>query len=355
MAKKSSMKEMTPAQLRSLVNKNFGANTMRLASDPDLLIKRIPTGILPIDMLLDGGVPQNRHTEIFGDFSVGKTYLSLCLIASAQSLGMSCAFVDVEGSFDPEWAEYVGVDLDELDLIPQDEHGPKIVNVIETLLRSKLYQLIIVDSIASLLPKEEFEKDMMAGSMGAEQAKMMSKAMRKLTAANTNTALVFINQTREKIGVVFGSKVTTPGGRAMRHYAGIRIEMVKTETLKRKARTVNQKTGEIKREDVPVGHRIQIRVVKDKTGSSNMGDQTTIVFDYETAEHDRIEDLIYLGRVYGFIEKSGDNWWVDGYKDEAQKYRPAFKKWLEKNKAVAEELEDQIREAPFSDDDEEQE
>lgn len=353
--KKSEIKEMTPDELRKLINREFGAGTMKLASDPSLEIVRIPTGILSLDTLLGGGFAKNRHFEMYGDFSVGKTYITLCLIAMAQSLGMRCAFVDVEGSFDPAFAAHIGVDLDELELIPQDEHGPKCVNVVETLLRSKLYEVIIVDSIASLLPKEEYEKDMTAASMGAEQAKMMSKALRKLTAANSNTALVFINQTREKIGVVFGSKTTTPGGRAMRHYAGVRIELVKTETIKRKGDVLNQKTGEIKREDVAKGHRIQIRVEKDKTGGARQGDQSTMVFDYDHSEHDHVEDLIYLGRSFGYVHKSGDNWWVDEYEDEKVKFRPTFKKWLRKNKAVAEELEDWIREGYEYEDEESEE
>lgn len=351
-AKKTAVKEMTVDELRALVNSEFGAGTMRLASDPSLAIEKIPTGILSIDMLLGGGFPKNRHAEIYGDFSTGKTYLSLMLIATAQSLGINCAFVDVEGSFDPVWAEHLGVDLNELVFIPQDEHGPKVVNVVETLLRSKLYGVVIVDSIASLLPKEEYEKDMTAGSMGAEQAKMMSKAMRKLTAANSETALVFLNQTREKIGVVFGSKVTTPGGRAMRHYSSIRLEMVKTETLKKKRDEVDQKTGEIKKVDTPVGHRVQLRVEKAKVGGTQMGDQSTFVFNYDHARHDHIEDLIYLGRVFGYIHKSGDNWWYDGMEDEKVRGRPAFKKWLRRNRAVAEELEDLIREGPYEDEDE---
>lgn len=348
-----SITELTPKQLRDMINKEMGAGTMKLASDPSLQITRIPSGILSVDMLMGGGFARNRHFEIYGDFSVGKTYISLCLIAMAQSLGIRCAFIDVEGTFDPAWAELIGVDLDSLELVPQDEHGPKVVNVMEAMLRSKVYGVIILDSIASLLPKEEFEKDMNASSMGAEQAKMMSKAMRKLTAANSETALVFINQTREKLGVIFGTKTTTPGGRAMRHYSGARIELVKTETLKKNAEVVDQKTGEIKKEDIPKGHRIQIRIEKDKTGGAHQGDQSTMVFDYDHAIHDHIEDLLYLGRVHGYVHKSGDNWWVEEYEEEKVKFRPAFKKWLRRNRIIAEELEDWIREGPYEDEEDE--
>ncbi len=181
-----------------------------------------------------------------------------------------------------------------------------------------------------------------------EQAKLMSKALRKLTAANSNTAMVFINQTREAVGVMFGKKTLAPGGRAMSHYAGMRLELVRTEQLRRKGQTVDHKTGEIKDGNVVFGHRVLVRAEKDKTGGIvRPNDETTFVYDYEKGHHDHIEDLIYLGRVNGFIKskKKGkvDQWWVEEYEDEAQIGRTRFKRWLRKNKAVAEELEEWIR------------
>lgn len=341
---KAKVTELTPESLRVAINKHFGEGTMRMASDPSLQITRIPTGILTVDDLLGGGFARNRHAEIYGSASVGKGYLAQKLIASAQALGGRGAWVDVEKTFDPVFGARCGIDLDTM-AYHEQETGPRCVDFMETLLRSRLYDVIVLDSIASLLPIQEYENDMEAGSYGMEQAKLMSKALRKLTAANSMTALIFINQTREAIGVTFGKKTTTSGGRAMGFYAGVRLEMVLTERLKRKGRVVDQKTGEIKGDgQVVYGHRVLVRGEKDKTGGlAHPQAETTFVFNYEKGRHDEIEDLIYLGRVYELIHKSGDKWWVEDYEDEKAHGRPRFKKWLRKNRAVREELEEQIR------------
>lgn len=212
----------------------------------------------------------------------------------------------------------------------------------ETLLRGAEYGVIVLDSIAALIPKSELENDMEAGSMGMEQAKMMSKALRKLTAANKATALVYINQQRENIGVMFGKKTTTTGGRAMGFYAGTRLELVRTENIKADRKQLDPKTGDMKKVPTVVGHRVLVRVEKDKTGGSRLGNQTSFIFDYAAATVDHVEDLIYLGRLLGHVHKKGNNWWVDGYDDEQQNGRTRFKKWLKKNKAVQEELQERI-------------
>jgi recombination protein RecA len=348
MAKKGKAKveKLSPLALKNAINKRW-PGAMVMASDPTLVIERLPTGVLTVDALLGGGFPRNRFAEIYGSASVGKTYLVLKMIATCQKMGLRCAWVDVEKTFDPVFAAAIGVDLDELAFHTQ-VHGARCVDFMETLLRSGQYDVIAMDSIASLLPLAEYENDMEAGSYGMEQAKLMSKALRKLTAANSRTAMIFINQTRENVGVMFGSKTLAPGGKAMGHYAGIRLELVRTENLKRKGKVPDKKTGEIKEGDVVFGHRVLVKAAKDKTGSIlRPGDETTFVFNYEKARHDHVEDLIYLGRVHGLIKtkKTGntERWWVDGYDDESVVGRPKFKTWLRKNRAVREELEENIR------------
>jgi recombination protein RecA len=338
--KKKAATPETPEDLMRLINKEFGAGTMTMASDPKLVIDRIPTGILSIDFIIGGGVARNRHTEIFGSYSAGKTYTCLHTIATAQALGFRCCYVDVERSFDPNFAESIGVDLSELSYHKQ-RHGNQMVDFVELLLRSRQYDLIVIDSIAAVLPLSELEKSMEAGSYGTAQAKLMSAALRRLTTANENTALIWINQTREAVGTIFGNRQITSGGKAMGFYAGSRLEMTKIESIKVNTSRIDPKTGELGTKSITKGHRVLIRVEKDKTGNMPM-DSSTFVFDYELGGIDRIEDLIYLGRRLGFVEKQGTTWWVEGYFDEKQATRNRFKSWLRRNKAVAEELEEWI-------------
>lgn len=355
--KKSAIIEnISPEALRKMLNKEFGAGTAMLASDPSLQITRIPTGVLPIDYMLSGGFPRNRFIELYGSESVGKTTLALKCAAQAQKMGLLAAYVDCENSFDPEFTEHIGVDIKQLDYHPQ-KSGELCVRYMETLLYANLHGVIILDSIASLLPEQEKNATMEAGSMGMEQAKLMSRSLRRLTTANKSTVVIFINQLRDAIGVTFGKKTTTPGGRAMPQYAGIRIEMVRTETLKKSGRHVNEKTGEVSEKDLPSGHRVLCRVSKDKTGSASKPfEETSFVFDYEKADIDDVESLIYVGRLTDYIHKDGDKWWVDGYEDEVQNGRPKFRKWLRKNRAVREELEEWILFAePESEEDDEDE
>lgn len=347
---KAKVEQLTPESLQKLINKRWGPGTLKMASDPSLRIERLPSGILSVDDMIGGGFARGRHAEIFGSANVGKNYLVYSLIAKTQEDGGRCFFADVENTFDPIFAKTVGVDIDNLG-IHEQLHGPRVIDVTETMLRSGLYDVMVIDSIATLLPMADYENDMEAGSYGMEQAKLMSKALRKLTAANQRTVLVFLNQTRENIGVSFGKKTITSGGRAMAFYAGLRLELVRTENLKKKGKIVDQKTGEIKDGEVVYGHRVLVRGEKDKTGGLVRPlDETTFVFNYEKGRHDSIEDLLYLGRKYGLIgmkkpSSGAATWWVDGYEDEKKVGRPAFKKWLRRNRAICEELEEQIMEA----------
>jgi recombination protein RecA len=350
---------MTVDALEKLVNTRWGAGTMKRASDPSLQITRLPCGILSVDAMIGGGFARGRHAEIYGSANVGKNYLVYCLIATTQQNGGICCFIDVERTFDPVFAEICGVDLNAL-VYHRQLHGPRVIDFAETLLRSDLFDVVVIDSIATLLPMAEFENDMEAGSYGMEQAKLMSKGLRKLTSALDKTVLVFLNQTRENPNVTFGTKTTTSGGRAMAFYAGLRLELVKTETLKRKGTKIDPNTGEIKAADVPYGHRVLVKGVKDKTGGLAVPlDETSFAFNYEKGRHDHIEDLIYLGRKYGLISMTkserSSKWWVDGYEDETCSGRPRFKKWLRKNRAVREELEEMILTAVQGEDSEEDE
>lgn len=318
------------------------------ASDPSLRIEHLPTGILSIDCII-GGFARGRHIEIYGGYNVGKTFTTYRFIATSQASGLRCAFLDVEGTFDPAFAEHAGVDLEALEFPGSEEegrpNGNRLVNIMEALLRSEEYDVVVLDSIAALLPKAEEEMDMESGTMGTHQARLMSAALRRLTAANRNTVCVYINQTRESIGSVFAKRAVTSGGRAMGFYAGTRLEMVRTETIKRAAKTIDHKTSKEKAGEVVKGHRVLVRVEKDKTGKVKQSAETTFVFDYDASDIDPIEDLVYLGRRFGLVKVSGDSWCVIDYEDEKSSGRKRFVKWLRRNRAVAEELEERIRHA----------
>lgn len=339
----------TPKQLRDAINKKFGEGTVVMGSDPSLEIVRIPTGILSIDLLTHGGFARNRHHELYGTANVGKTYVTYRLIAEAQRLGLRCAFFDVEKTYDPKFAAKAGVIIGELEYVPQRVHGNKLIDIMETYLRSGLYDVIVLDSIAALLPKGELEKDMEAGSYGTEQAKMMSAALRRLTAANEKTVLCYINQTRDSIGSVFAGGTRTSGGRAMGFYAGMRLELVRIEAVKAKRHSVNASNLNDQETDLITGHRVLVKIKKNKTGGAYPESQTTFVFDYESQGIDRLEDLIFCGRFLGWIHKKGDYIWLDEYETEKKNGKARFKKWLASRPDVCDQLEDWIRNVDYDD------
>lgn len=328
--------------IEAAINKRWGAGTVTRASNPDHLITRIPSGILSVDHKMHGGFARGRSVELYGGEHTGKSALSFHVIAEAQRLLGKAAYVDCEKTFSPEFAEHLGIDLDTLRYHEQ-EHGHRVVDFMETLLYSGQYDVIVMDSIAALLPKSEKENDMDAGSMGMEQAKLMSKAMRKLTTANKKTVLIFINQTREAVGKMFGDKTTTSGGRAMAFYASTRIEMTRIETIKGKRTIVDAKTSKDKLTDVPVGHRILFKIKKEKTGAGHVGQETTAVFNYDLSDFDPIEDLIYVGRLCGMVKNSADNWWVVGHEASKSAGRTRFVRWLSTNWEACHEIELECR------------
>lgn len=351
--KRTPSKKERIATLRADVIKRYGPDAMQYLSDPRFEIRRQPSGILSVDYLLHGGFPRGRHTEIYGSANVGKTYVTMRLVAESQARGLTCAFMDAEKTLDAKFAETTGIVKDDL-IVHRQKVGTELIDMVETFLYSCEFDVIVIDSIAALLPKEEYEKGMDAGSMGAEQAKMMSKALRKLTAANKDTALIYINQTRENIATIFGQREVTSGGRAMSFYSGLRLQMTRTEQLKQKREIVDPSTGELKTKDVVTGHRVLMRVEKNKTGGARNADQGTFVFDYGRAGHDPIEDLIFIGRDLGWIHKKGDTWWLEGFNHKS-KFRSNFYKWLTKDDEARETLTEWITELDYNDEEEEDE
>lgn len=236
----------------SQIEKQFGkGSVMKLGEFKAMEVEAIPTGALSLDMALGiGGVPRGRIIEVFGPESSGKTTLALHIVAEAQKMGGDAAFIDAEHALDPVYAKKLGVDIDNL-IVSQPDTGEQALEITESLVRSGALDVIVVDSVAALVPKAEIDGDMGDSHMGL-QARLMSQALRKLTGAlnKTKTVLIFINQLREKIGVMFGNPETTTGGRALKFYASVRLDIRKIENIKQ--------DGEVK------GNRVRVKVIKNK-------------------------------------------------------------------------------------------
>ncbi len=279
------------------IEKQFGKGAvMKLDGDKPARIDGIATGSLSLDIALGGaGVPRGRVVEVFGPESSGKTTLCLHIIASAQKNGGVAAFIDAEHALDPSWAKRLGVKLDDL-LVSQPDTGEQALEICELLVRSNAVDVIVIDSVAALIPRAEIEGEMGDPVVGM-QARLMSQALRKLTGAisRSRTTVIFINQLREKIGVMFGNPETTPGGRALKFYASIRIDVRRTQTIK---------DGE-----VSVGNRTRARVVKNKIAPPFRDAEFDIMFDRGISYEG---DLLDLGVIANVVEKSGA-WFT--YKD----------------------------------------
>lgn len=271
------------------IQKQFGKGSiMRLGETPHTAIEVLSTGILPLDIALGaGGVPKGRIIEAFGPESSGKTTICLTTIAETQKAGGVAAFVDVEHAMDPEWARILGVKLEDL-LVSQPDTGEQALEVVEALIRSGGIDLIVVDSVAALVPRAELEGEMGEAQIGL-QARLMSQALRKLTGvvSKSKTTVIFTNQLRLKVGIMFGNPETTPGGLALKFYASVRMDVRKIETLKKNA--------------VPYGSRHRVKIVKNKVAPPFKEAEITI-----TAEGvDREEGLIDAAIAAGILTKSG--------------------------------------------------
>ncbi len=276
------------------ITKDFGKGSIMRLGDPEAAINvsAIPTGALSLDIALGiGGVPRGRITEIYGPESAGKSTLAQHIIAEAQKLGGTAAYIDVEHALDPEYAAACGINVNDL-LISQPDTGEQALEICEALIRSGAIDIVIVDSVAALVPRAEIEGDM-GDSLPGLQARLMSQAMRKLTSAvsRTNTALVFINQLREKIGVVFGNPETTPGGRALKFYSSVRIDIRRVESLK---------DGQ-----TFIGNRVRCKVVKNKVAPPFRQAEFDIMFTGDMHGINHWGDVIDLAVEHDIVKKTG--------------------------------------------------
>ena len=313
----------------SQIEKQFGKGTVMRMGDPGarVAVDAIPTGALPLDIALGiGGVPRGRVIEIFGPESSGKTTLVYHIIAEAQKLGGVCAFVDAEHAMDPLYAQQIGVDIDEL-LVSQPDYGEQALEIVDMLIRSGAVDVISVDSVAALTPRAELEGQMGDQTVGS-QARMMSQAMRKLAGNlnRTQTLCVLTNQIREKVGVMFGSPETQPGGRALKFYASQRLDIRRIETLKDGTEAV--------------GNRVRVKVVKNKVAAPFRQAEFDIEFGKGISTSGC---LIDLGLEHNIVSKSGS--FFSYGKDRLGQGRAAAKAHLDANPELAKEIEGKIYEA----------
>jgi len=310
------------------IEKQFGKGAvMTLDESHNANIDGIPTGSLSLDIALGGhGIPRGRVLEIFGPESSGKTTLTLHVIASCQKLGGVAAFIDAEHALDPSWAKRLGVKLDDL-LVSQPDTGEQALEICELLVRSNAVDLVVIDSVAALIPRAEIEGEMGDSHMGL-QARLMSQALRKLTGAisKSKCTVIFINQIREKIGVMFGNPETTPGGRALKFYSSMRIDVRRTQT--------------IKEGDVSVGARTRARVVKNKIAPPFRDAEFDIMFDRGISYEGDLLDLAVLGNI---VEKSGA--WFNYKTTRLGQGRENAKQFLFDNKDLGVEIRKQILES----------
>src|SRR6201993_3764657 len=311
----------------SVIEKSYGKGSiMRLGSKHVLVpVNVIPSGCLSIDAALGvGGFPRGRVIEIYGPESGGKTTLTLQIIAEAQKLGGQAAFIDAEHALDPSYARKLGVDVDNL-LVSQPDHGEQALEIAEALIRSGGVDVVVIDSVAALVPKAELEGDMGDPSMGL-QAGLMSQALRKLTAivSKSKTCLIFINQIREKIGVMFGNPETTTGGRALKFYASMRLDIRRVQS--------------IKEGDVVVGSRTRAKVVKNKVAAPFREAEFDILYGEGIS---REGDLIDLGVDKGILEKSGT--WISYGGERMGQGRENARVFLKEHKDIREKIEIALR------------
>lgn len=326
MAKEDKIKALEAAI--SNIERSYGKGAIMKLGDPSasLNVETIPTGSISLDVALGmGGVPKGRIIEIYGPESSGKTTVALHMVAEVQKRGGIAGFIDAEHALDPAYAKNIGVDIDNL-YISQPDNGEQALEITETMVRSGAVDIIIVDSVAALVPKAEIDGDMGDSHVGL-QARLMSQALRKLTAviSKTNCVVIFINQLREKVGVMFGNPETTTGGRALKFYSSIRLDVRKTETLKA--------GGEV------VGNRTRIKVVKNKIAPPFKEAEFDIMFGQGIS---REGDILDLAVNVSIVDKSGA--WFAYNNAKIGQGRENAKQYLRDNPAVMDEIEKKVRE-----------
>ncbi len=309
------------------IEKQFGKGAiMRLGSDRHIDIPAIPTGSLSLDWALGiGGMPRGRVIEIFGPESSGKTTLALTVVSHAQKMGGMAAFIDAEHALDPDYAKKLGVDVDNL-LVSQPDSGEQALEIADVLLKSGAIDMVVVDSVAALVPRAENEGEMGDAHLGL-QARLMSQALRKLTGivAKSHTSLIFINQLREKVGVMFGSPETTTGGRALKFYSSQRVDI--------------RRIGAIKDGDQVVGNRTKVKVVKNKLAAPFRIVEFDIMYNEGIS---REGDLIDLGIAHGAVKKSGA--WLSFGDERLGQGRENARRLLKENEELRTRLEDILKE-----------
>ncbi len=289
---KSEPKRNIDETIRQIKTKFGEDSIMKLGEKPRVDVNAIPTGSIGLDAALGvGGLPRGRIVEIFGPESSGKTTLTLHVIAEAQKLGGICAFIDAEHAMDPEYSKKLGVKIDEL-LISQPDTGEQALEIVESLVRSGKMDVIVIDSVAALTPKDEIEGDMGAHHVG-KQARLMSQALRKLTAivARSKTIVIFINQIRMQIGVMFGNPETTPGGKALKFYTSVRLDI--------------RRIAQIKKGDEVMGGRVRVKVVKNKVAAPFRQTEFDLMYNEGIS---REGEIIALGEKYAIMQKSGTSY-----------------------------------------------
>ena len=310
-----------------LIEKNYGKGSiMKLGSKANVDIESISTGSLGLDIALGiGGVPKGRIVEIYGPESSGKTTLATHIVAESQKAGGNCAFIDAEHALDPAYAKKLGVDLEEL-LISQPDTGEQGLEIADSLIKSGGIDVLVIDSVAALVPRAELEGDM-GDSLPGLQARLMSQALRKLTSSisQSNTLVVFINQLRMKIGVMFGSPETTTGGNALKFYSSVRLDI--------------RRIGAIKEKDEIIGNQTRVKIVKNKVAPPFKQVEFDIMYGEGIS---KMGELIDLGVKLGLIEKSGS--WFSYNDERIGQGRENAKLFLKEHSSIAEQIESKLRE-----------
>ena len=319
-------KKKALATALSQIEKDFGKGTiMKLGENARMNVEAVPTGSLTLDLALGiGGVPRGRIVEIFGPESSGKTTVALHVAAEVQKLGGEAAFIDAEHALDPVYAKALGVNIDEL-LVSQPDSGEQALEITDALVRSGAVDVVVVDSVAALVPQQEIDGEMGSSHVGL-QARLMSQALRKLSGsiAKTNCVVIFINQLREKVGVMYGNPETTPGGRALKFYASVRIDVRKVENLKQG--------------DEVYGNRVKCKVVKNKVAPPFRVAEFDILYGKGIS---KAGEIVEIAMELGLVQKSGS--WFSYNGEKLAQGKENAKKVISSNAELMKELEDKIK------------